>query len=111
MAGETTPISRGAGSSSRTLVFALGLLVLSMALAGFFWYEATKGWTCAKLKRIISAELPPGSTRAQVEDWLDAHGFPIQISTPDKTGPWSATEVGLDPREVGVEILLPTARP
>jgi hypothetical protein len=73
-------------------------------VAGFLGYEATKGWTPGKLKRTVNAALPTGSTRAQVQAWLDSQGFPNGPDTPDKGGRWLAEEASVDPHRVKVQI-------
>jgi hypothetical protein len=51
------------------------LALVLVALGGVYWYAAESGGTPKKVERMLRTELPVGSTRAQVEAWLDSHGF------------------------------------
>jgi hypothetical protein len=62
-------------SASNRRAINLALVVIgtfAAALSAFLWYEMEKGWTPSKVEREIQLKLPPGSTRPQVEAWLDS---------------------------------------
>jgi hypothetical protein len=80
------------------------VLVLWATLTVFLRYEATKGWTPEKVEQAIDEELPAGSPRERVQGWLDSRQFPNNLSTPEKSGPWTVEAAGLKPRDVAVEI-------
>jgi hypothetical protein len=51
-------------------------LALSLVAIGcWLWGESQRGWTTAKLERLIRSELQPGCDRVDVEAWLDRHGI------------------------------------
>jgi hypothetical protein len=54
------------------LTFALLALVGG---GGWLWWSSQRGWTVAKLERLIQAELPQGCDRAAAEAWFDRHGI------------------------------------
>jgi hypothetical protein len=55
----------------RRLVW-IALLVMAI-VGGLFWSYSNRGWTAGKIGRHIKRELPLGSTRWEVEMWLDRH--------------------------------------
>jgi hypothetical protein len=64
----------------------LALVVLAvLALATWVGLDSQRGWTVAKLERLIEAEVTPHCDRQQVEAWFDRHGIPHKYSV-DTTG-------------------------
>jgi|SRR5580704_17855536 hypothetical protein len=55
----------------RRLLVAMCLLAVSAA--GYRWFFG--GWTVERVERLVRAEVKGGWTRAEVQVWLDAHGF------------------------------------
>jgi hypothetical protein len=57
----------------------LGLVLVVTVAAGGLWYlffvAPGRGMTVSKVEAMIAADLPPGTTRKQVEAWLDAQGI------------------------------------
>jgi hypothetical protein len=43
-----------------------------LASAGALWWQTTSGLTEARLHRMIRQSLPIGSTKAEVEAWIDS---------------------------------------
>jgi len=51
------------------------LLVTLVSCGGWLWWCSQRGWTVAKLERLIEAEVPPDCGRKTVEAWFDQHGI------------------------------------
>jgi hypothetical protein len=81
---------------------AAGLVLAGLGLAGAgVWWATHRGWTEAKLERLIGPEVPAGCDRAVVEGWLDRHGFPHRyapIDVGDRYFADTAAKAGLDLR-------------
>jgi hypothetical protein len=56
------------------------VLVLFVSAGAGLWWKSKQGWTEARLERLIESELPVGTDRIQVEDWLTTHGIPHTYS-------------------------------
>jgi hypothetical protein len=66
----------------------LALVVLAvLAVTAWVWWDSQRGWTVAKLERLIAAEVPPHGDRQQVEAWFNRHGIEHWY-IPDKSKPW-----------------------
>jgi hypothetical protein len=64
------------------------LLLLAGCVAVLFWRESLRGMTPHQVVRLVRrADLPPGTTRASVEDWLDSqqirHDFTTDTGNPE----------------------------
>jgi hypothetical protein len=59
--------------------FRIGCLVLFLlaliSCGGWLWWSSQRGWTVAKLERLIQAEVPQGCDRTTVEAWFNHHGI------------------------------------
>jgi hypothetical protein len=80
------------------------VLAVWAPLGIFLRHEATKGWTSEKVWQALEATLPAGSTRTEVQGWLDSQGFPYGVTTPERSGSWMARSAGLNAQDVGVQI-------
>jgi hypothetical protein len=73
------------------------LLVLTLSCAGSFWVYANRCVTVDRLEAEIKTSMRPGSTREEVEAWLNAHGIDrhwyVEHGTPEdfhEQNPWRA---------------------
>lgn len=53
----------------------LTLFLFIAAIAAFLAYWLNRGWTVAKVERLIQAEFNPDWQAADVKDWIESHGF------------------------------------
>jgi hypothetical protein len=51
------------------------LLLTFIGCGGWMWWSSQRGWTVAKLERLIQLEVPRECDRATVEAWFDRHGI------------------------------------
>lgn len=53
------------------------LIAVAIIAAGVGWlrYESQRGWTEAKLRRLVETEFNPDWTRASFESWARGHDF------------------------------------
>jgi hypothetical protein len=69
------PLLLGGKRRSRLPYWLIVLAVIAATVAAFLLTLHLVDWTEDGLRQAIAADLPPGSTRAQVNAWLAAHHF------------------------------------
>jgi len=69
MHNETEPPRHPLALSRATLLLAL----VVGGCGGCYWWASHRGITAAKFERSIRAELQPGCSRKEVEDWFNRH--------------------------------------
>ena len=89
----------------RRLMMLVAVLAVFSSCAAWYWKATRRGWTEAKLDRLIRAEVPPNGDRIDAEAWFDRHGIlhayfkaPIEDRIGGRTVPEA---VGLDPSTLG----------
>jgi hypothetical protein len=94
------------GRASQKGCFALVLLAV-LAVGTWIWLDWQRGWTVAKLERLIEAEVPPSCDRQQVEEWFERRGiqywhFPDKgKSLPRAPSIYMLLAAGVRPKDVG----------
>jgi hypothetical protein len=58
--------------SLRTMLIAVAIIAAGL---GWLRYESQRGWTAAKLHRLLKAEVDPKWNSKQVEQWVIGKGF------------------------------------
>jgi hypothetical protein len=56
----------------RTMLIAVAMIA---AVVGWLRYESQRGWTVAKVERLVKAEVNPDWNPEQFEEWVQRKGF------------------------------------
>lgn len=88
----------------RRLMVLVAVLAVFSSCVAWYWKATRRGWTEARLERLIRAEVAPNSDRADVEAWFDRHGIGHAYFTApieDRRGTLTTPEIaGLDPSKL-----------
>jgi hypothetical protein len=96
MTGAVVPARR------RIRWLVLGFLAV-IACAWLMWL-IFRGWTTARLERLINAEVPPNGSRPELESFFDRHGIPhgyFDGTEPSGFNADVAKKAGFDGRNLG----------
>jgi hypothetical protein len=75
-----------------------GCILTAVAL---FTYAQVRGWTPGRVERTVNRDLPPGSTRAQIEADLDAKGWSHEYGAGADSLEFYGKYVGLGREQLG----------